>query len=434
MKQKKKRVSPLHRKRHGLHQKRSTDFLKTYHPFLPLLSVALVVFAIFGFINNRQIKPQIQSSPVQNDQVQTNQSEVLAYSTGVSQNGLLSSTNQRRASGGVANLSINSQLNQAAQAKANDMANRNYWSHNTPEGTPPWIFFTNAGYSYSKAGENLACGFDQSSEVITGWFNSPSHKANLLDPDYKDVGFGIANSDPYNCGSYPAGPQTIIVAMYGTPYSSSPAPNPTPTPAPTPAPTSKPKSPVSAPSDPGSPTFDSHKVILTILNFDGTPAKGTKVTLHSTPKTATTDDNGVVTFTDVEPGDHNVEVDVNGAKSNTSITLEPKEEVFKLNIIKPDLGSNKTSISDKKVESKPKSTSVNRLTLFAEKYTSWVLSGLIILSLLGVGFVLIKHSIAAHKFFVKGEQYVLKHKFVDLAVIFMLIALYFLTRSVGVIL
>lgn len=200
------RVASHHKKRHGKHQKQTKDFLRVYWPYVPLL---LIVTA--GLLFSSYWRPR------------TGGTGVLAYATSMSQNALLSSTNQQRAANGRAALSLNSSLNQAAQAKANDMAARNYWSHNTPEGNPPWIFIDQAGYAYQKAGENLAYGFATSEDTITGWMNSPTHKDNLLGSDYLDVGFGFANSSDYQS----TGPETIVVAMYGKPANVvAPAPAP----------------------------------------------------------------------------------------------------------------------------------------------------------------------------------------------------------------
>lgn len=163
--------------------------------------------------------------------MQQSKSATLAYATEMSTSGLLSATNSQRAANGKAALSINSKLNSAAQAKANDMVARDYWSHNTPDGQAPWVFFDAAGYVYLKAGENLAYGFSTSNATIVGWMNSPSHKANLLDSNYTEVGFGFANS-PNFVGT---GNETIVVAHYGQPYSATPPPAPAPV-APAPAP------------------------------------------------------------------------------------------------------------------------------------------------------------------------------------------------------
>ncbi len=225
----KKRTVSIHdKRRQGQHHKRSSDYQKAYWPYLPMaLIVGLGIMAntFWGTI----------------------QQHVLSYATNMSISGLLQETNEERVAGGLGSLTLNATLNQAAQAKANDMAARNYWSHNTPEGNPPWVFFDAAGYSYKSAGENLAYGFDSSTEAVIGWMNSPGHKANIMNTGYVDVGFGIANADDYQG----TGPQTIVVAMYGspqvlaaapaakpapTPAATQPAPAPAPAPAPTPTP------------------------------------------------------------------------------------------------------------------------------------------------------------------------------------------------------
>ena len=149
------------------------------------------------------------------------QPQVLSYATNTSTGGLLASTNVQRTNNGLSGLTLNSKLSQAAQAKANDMVARNYWSHNTPDGQEPWVFISNAGYDYLAAGENLAYGFATSEDTVTGWMNSPGHRANILNSNYQEVGFGMANSSNFVSN----GEQTIVVAMYGKPVA---APAPTP--------------------------------------------------------------------------------------------------------------------------------------------------------------------------------------------------------------
>lgn len=182
-----------HKRRQGTHQKRSQHFTKTYWPYLPLLFIVGV-----GMILNLTINRQ---------------GGVLGYATNMTPNGLLASTNTERTQNNLTNLTLNPTLSQAAQAKANDMMTRNYWSHNTPDGQEPWAFINQTGYQYEAAGENLAYGFVNSSDAVTGWMNSPSHRANLLNNSYSEVGFGIANSQNYQN----EGQQTIVVAMYAKP-------------------------------------------------------------------------------------------------------------------------------------------------------------------------------------------------------------------------
>lgn len=184
---------------------------------------------------------------------------VLAYATSMSRSDLFAAANSSRAANGLGPFTLNGQLNNSAQAKAQHMADNNYWAHVAPDGTQPWYFFEAAGYNYVRAGENLAYGFSTSYATNDGWMNSPSHRANVLG-DYIDVGFGIVNSP-----SFQGGENTIVVAHYGTQASyTPPAPAPSPTPAPTttqnvqpsstaaPAPTSQPPTPAAptpAPSE-----------------------------------------------------------------------------------------------------------------------------------------------------------------------------------------
>lgn len=189
----KPRNTNTHRKRHGHHQKRNSHFVKTYWPYLPLL----VIVGVGLFINSLMLT----------------RANVLSYATDMTQTGLLSSTNAKRGENGLGSLALSAVLSQAAQSKAADMAARNYWSHNTPDGQEPWVFINQVGYAYLAAGENLAYGFATSNDAIVGWMNSPGHRANILNGKYTEVGFGIVNSASYQGN----GEQTIVVAMYAQP-------------------------------------------------------------------------------------------------------------------------------------------------------------------------------------------------------------------------
>ena len=204
--------------------------------------------------------------------------DVLGYATDMSIQSLLNDTNEQRANNDEGNLQINSELNQAAQAKANDMAARNYWSHNTPDGQTPWSFITAAGYDYQTAGENLAYGFATAGDTVTGWMNSPEHRANILNATYHDVGFGFINISDYQS----SGPETLVVAMYGSLASESvaaatPAPaQSVPTPAPatsSPAPAASPHA--STPAPQAAPTPTPNPAIATQR-----PPSGQPVTTH----------------------------------------------------------------------------------------------------------------------------------------------------------
>src|SRR3990167_956225 len=97
-----------HKKRLGQHQKHTKQFKQVYWPYLPLVVIVIVSLLFTWYWHPRS------------------RSATLPYATSMSISSLLSQTNTDRASNGVASLALNSQLNQAAQAKANDMVARNY--------------------------------------------------------------------------------------------------------------------------------------------------------------------------------------------------------------------------------------------------------------------------------------------------------------------
>jgi hypothetical protein len=182
-----------HRKVHGGHHSRSKHYLKPYWPYIPM-----VLIVLSGFMFNS---------------ILISSSEVLGESQDFSSTSLLSDTNKDRQLDHEGTLSVNENLANAAQAKAEDMVNNNYWSHTSPSGATPWSFISNSGYQYQSAGENLAYGFNSSAAVEKAWMNSPEHKANILDGSYKDVGFGVAEAANY----LGQGPKVVVVAEYGQP-------------------------------------------------------------------------------------------------------------------------------------------------------------------------------------------------------------------------
>ena len=180
------------KKRRAQHHRHSKVYLKTYWPYLPMLMIVG-----FGIVINS---------------IWSNQAVLGAFSDFSSQT-LLQETNKKRADEKQSPLSLDSRLTLAAQAKAEDMARRNYWSHVSPDGRAPWALLTENGYQYQTAGENLAYGFTDSAATISGWMSSEEHRANILNAAYKHVGFGIAQSPNFQG----RGPETIIVAEYGQP-------------------------------------------------------------------------------------------------------------------------------------------------------------------------------------------------------------------------
>lgn len=139
---------------------------------------------------------------------------VLGYASQIDPAKVIELTNIERQNAGFGKVTYNSVLSEAAAAKAADMFAHNYWAHVSPTGTEPWSFISSSGYNYQHAGENLARDFSNSKDIVSAWMASSTHKKNLLDGRYKDI--GIAVMDGYINGVE----TTIVVQMFGTPQTS----------------------------------------------------------------------------------------------------------------------------------------------------------------------------------------------------------------------
>lgn len=136
---------------------------------------------------------------------------VLSYAEDINISDLLNSTNNMRTERGLSALKLNGQLSRAAEAKAQDMLEKDYWAHESPDGKEPWDFIVGAGYDYLYAGENLAVDFNESQNVVEAWYESPSHRANLLNDKYTEIGFAVVD------GELEGRKTTLVVQMFGYP-------------------------------------------------------------------------------------------------------------------------------------------------------------------------------------------------------------------------
>ena len=108
---------------------------------------------------------------------------------------LVEFTNQERAKAGLSPLLINQKLILAAQKKAQDMIDKGYFAHTSPDGLSPWYWLDKAGYKYVAAGENLARDFADSDYLHSAWMNSSSHKANILNKNYQEIGIAVIEGE-----------------------------------------------------------------------------------------------------------------------------------------------------------------------------------------------------------------------------------------------
>jgi uncharacterized protein YkwD len=164
---------------------------------LPTLGVLLIVFLIFSFV----FRSNLQQLALKG----------VDLISAVLPSVLVDMANSDRAEAKLSSLTINPKLVEVAQMKADDMASKSYFAHNTPDGKTPWYWFDKAGYKYKYAGENLAVNFVESEDVEKAWMASPTHKLNILGRNYTEV--GIATST----GIYQGKQVIFVVVMFGRP-------------------------------------------------------------------------------------------------------------------------------------------------------------------------------------------------------------------------
>ena len=164
------------------------------HGITVVIVLALVMQLVYGFTSSGRL-------------------EVLGRTSDVTVSGLLTDTNAARKDASLPELKLNETLSQAAYMKAKDMLANNYWAHTSPSGITPWKWLTDVGYNYDVAGENLAKNYPNADATVAAWMNSESHRANILNNKYQDVGFAVVD------GMLDGRDTTLVVAYYGAPVS-----------------------------------------------------------------------------------------------------------------------------------------------------------------------------------------------------------------------
>lgn len=99
-------------------------------------------------------------------------------------------------------LAWNAVLGAVAEAHSRDMANRKFFSHLGPDGRTPGDRAELAGYLGTQLGENIAAGLDTPRKVLDGWLASPGHCANLMNPQFSELGAAYAVDPRSDAGIY----------------------------------------------------------------------------------------------------------------------------------------------------------------------------------------------------------------------------------------
>ena len=118
-------------------------------------------------------------------------------------------TNTTRHDLHLASLSENVTLDTAAQQKADDMVANNYFGHESPAGKTAMDLILALGYPAKIAAENLAVRYTEAESVEQGWLLSPTHRENIVNPEYSDIGVGVSK------GPYKGTPAMFVVQLFG---------------------------------------------------------------------------------------------------------------------------------------------------------------------------------------------------------------------------
>ncbi|OGN02861.1 MAG: hypothetical protein A2655_04565 [Candidatus Yanofskybacteria bacterium RIFCSPHIGHO2_01_FULL_43_42] len=130
-------------------------------------------------------------------------------------------TNTERTTRNLNALSANTLLDSAALKKAEDILERDYFEHTAPDGIKASDLVSDAGYQFLLVGENLALGnFDDEADLVAAWMDSPGHRANILQPKYKDIGVAAVR------GEYEGKDVWVSVQIFAVPSSECEAPSP----------------------------------------------------------------------------------------------------------------------------------------------------------------------------------------------------------------
>jgi len=121
---------------------------------------------------------------------------------------LLSLINKDRVSQNLGTLEFNDVLNISAMNKAKDLVQNNYFAHVSPDGRKPWDWINRDNYRYLLVGENLAMNFTTPESVHKALMLSPSHKKNILNGKYRDIGLAVLD------GNIDGEDTTVLVELF----------------------------------------------------------------------------------------------------------------------------------------------------------------------------------------------------------------------------
>jgi uncharacterized YkwD family protein len=141
-------------------------------------------------VNTSESKPEVKpDSPSTENKPSTPSGNYASF-----QQEVLDLVNVERTNRGLQPLKFNKELSDVATKKSQDMIDKNYFDHTSPTYGSPFDMMKQFGISYRAAGENIAMGQKTPKEVMNSWMNSSGHRKNILNPDFTELGVGVASN------------------------------------------------------------------------------------------------------------------------------------------------------------------------------------------------------------------------------------------------
>jgi uncharacterized protein YkwD len=137
--------------------------------------------------------------------------DLSAAPQGFTPSDVIKLVNASREAVGLPDLVHNPTLDAAAEAKAKDIFANQYFAHVSPANVTPWDLLRRVNYIYSAAGENLALDFTTPESAHESLMESPTHRANILNRLYDEIGVAVIQ------GTYENHPSIVVVQYFGKP-------------------------------------------------------------------------------------------------------------------------------------------------------------------------------------------------------------------------
>lgn len=154
-----------------------------------------------GAVNKKYVKPIYPGANVKSNYNGNSSESDLSGSGNAStmnsnEEEVLKLINEQRKKNGLSDLKVDNEVQRVARIKAQDMVDKNYFSHTSPTYGSPFDMLKSFKVTYKTAGENIA-GNSTNAGAVNAWMNSPGHKANILNSSFNYTGIGVVSSSTY---------------------------------------------------------------------------------------------------------------------------------------------------------------------------------------------------------------------------------------------